>query len=257
MRKLWNNLKAAFAMFSGIPVPAADWSEENTRLMLCFFPCVGMVTGAVCIGLAWFGRKTGMEPVFCGALLTLAPAAITGGIHLDGLLDTADALGSWQEKDRRLEILKDSHTGAFAVISACCCFTLQTGAFSQLYRHPKGMLLAGLTFVLSRSYSGLGVIILPKASAEGTAARLARTSGTGIVRRVLTGCILMVSGTQFLLSPFMGTAAALTALLVFLWYRRKSIVYFGGITGDLSGCFLCVCEMLVTAVLALCTLVPL
>ena len=134
------------------------------RWMLCFFPWIGLIIGAACIGTARAGCLLKMEPVFCGALLTLIPVAVTGGIHLDGLLDTADALGSWQEKERRLEILKDTHTGAFAVIRACCWFTLQLGAFSQLFKDAEGMLLAGLVFILSRSYSGLGVVTLPKAS---------------------------------------------------------------------------------------------
>ena len=151
MKKLWNNMKAAFAMFSRIPVPAVDWSPQNMQLMLCFFPWIGIVIGAACCGIAWAGRRIAMEPVFTGALLTLVPVVITGGIHLDGLLDTADALASWQERERRLEILKDSHTGAFAVIRAGCFFTLQLGAFTQLQGDPKGMLLAGLTFILSRS----------------------------------------------------------------------------------------------------------
>ena len=49
--------------------------------------------------------------------MVVAPIIITGGIHMDGFLDTQDALGSYQPRERRLEILKDSHAGAFAIIS--------------------------------------------------------------------------------------------------------------------------------------------
>jgi len=253
MKRLLNNIKAAFAMFSRIPVPGADWSEDNLRLMLCFFPWIGIVIGAVCIAAAWAGRRAGLEPVFCGAILTLVPVVITGGIHLDGLLDTADALNSCQEKEQRLRILKDPHTGAFAIIHAGCYFVLQLGAFSQLSSHSKGMLLAGLTFILSRSWSGMGVLTLPKASSEGTAARFSRESSTGVVRMVLTVYIIILSAAMSGLAPVMGTAGWLTALLVYIWYRRKALLYFGGTTGDLSGYFLCTCEMMVTAVLAVCT----
>ena len=62
----------------------------------------------------------------------LIPVAVTGGIQLDGLLDTADALSSYQPRERKLEILKDSNAGAFAVITACCYFLAAFGIFSEL-----------------------------------------------------------------------------------------------------------------------------
>ena len=65
-----------------------------------------------------------MEPFFLAVILTVIPVFVTGGIHVDGLLDTSDALSSWQERTRRLEILKDSHAGAFAIITA---FILSSG----------------------------------------------------------------------------------------------------------------------------------
>ena len=65
-------------------------------------------------------------------MAVLIPVLVTGGIHLDGLLDTADALSSWQTRERRLEILKDSHAGAFAII-VCCGYFL---AASESGRRP-------------------------------------------------------------------------------------------------------------------------
>jgi len=64
-------------------------------------------------------------------VLTLIPVVITGGIHLDGLLDTADALSSYQPRERRLEILKDSHAGAFAIIVCCMYFLAYFGFASE------------------------------------------------------------------------------------------------------------------------------
>lgn len=55
------------------------------------------------------------------------PGSVTGGIHLDGLLDTADALSSYKTKEEKLEILKDSHAGAFAIIIGICWFVLVSG----------------------------------------------------------------------------------------------------------------------------------
>ena len=66
---------------------------------------------------------------------------VTGGVHVDGLLDTSDALSSWQERERRLEILKDSHAGAFAVITACAFFLIWYGAYSQLWTDRRALLI--------------------------------------------------------------------------------------------------------------------
>ena len=105
-------IAVAFAMFSAIPVPQFEWNEKNMRYAMCAFPLIGVVIGA-----AW---------CVCGALplpglakaagFALIPVWITGGIHLDGYADTCDALSSYGDREKKLEILKDPHCGAFAVI---------------------------------------------------------------------------------------------------------------------------------------------
>ena len=108
MKSLWNNFKVAFAMFSKIPMPRADWTKENMKYMFCFFPFIGTVIGGLTMLVAYLGLRFGYQPGFVTAVLVLVPVFVTGGIHVDGLLDTSDALSSWQERSRRLEILKDS-----------------------------------------------------------------------------------------------------------------------------------------------------
>ena len=129
MKSLWNNFKVAFAMFSKIPMPRADWTKENMKYMFCFFPFIGTVIGILTMAVAWLGLRFGYEPGFVTVVLVLIPVLVTGGIHVDGLLDTSDALSSWQERSRRLEILKDSHAGAFAVITAAVYFVTWYGAY--------------------------------------------------------------------------------------------------------------------------------
>ena len=171
MKSLWNSFKAAFAMFSKIPMPMVDWKKENIKYMMCFFPFVGTAIGI----LTWLaggilGVHAALEPFFLAVILTVIPVFITGGIHVDGLLDTSDALSSWQERTRRLEILKDSHAGAFAIITACVYFILWLGAWDQLLGNYNGICIMSLGFMMSRCLSGIGVIIFPKARTDGTVA---------------------------------------------------------------------------------------
>ena len=151
MKSLWNSFKAAFAMFSKIPMPMVDWKKENIKYMMCFFPFVGTAIGI----LTWFaggalGVHVALEPFFLAVILTVIPVFVTGGIHVDGLLDTSDALSSWQERTRRLEILKDSHAGAFAIITACVYFILWLGAWDQLLGNYNGICIMSLGFMMSR-----------------------------------------------------------------------------------------------------------
>ena len=60
------------------------------------------------------------------------PVIITGGIHLDGFVDTMDAINSYQPIERKLEILKDSHIGAFALISCVTYFIISFGLWSEI-----------------------------------------------------------------------------------------------------------------------------
>ena len=173
MKSLWNNFKVAFAMFSKIPMPRADWTKENMKYMFCFFPFIGTVIGGLTMLVAYLGLRFGYQPGFVTAVLVLVPVFVTGGIHVDGLLDTSDALSSWQERSRRLEILKDSHAGAFAVITAAVYFIAWYGAYSQLFNGAENMRVIGilsLGFMVSRCLSGIGVITFPKAKADGTVA---------------------------------------------------------------------------------------
>ena len=126
-------IAVAFAMFSAIPVPQFDWNEKNMRYAMCAFPLIGAVCGAL-----WY---------LCGALplpalvraggFCLIPVWVTGGIHLDGYADTCDALSSYGDRTKKLEILKDPHCGAFAVIRLCSYF-LATFALAPACSSPPG-----------------------------------------------------------------------------------------------------------------------
>ena len=233
MKSLWNNFKVAFAMFSKIPMPRADWTKGNMKYMFCFFPFIGTVIG--------------------GLTMLVVPVFVTGGIHVDGLLDTSDALSSWQERSRRLEILKDSHAGAFAVITAAVYFIAWYGAYSQLFNSAENMRAIGilsLGFMVSRCLSGIGVITFPKAKADGTVAEFSRNSSDVLSRNVLIVYLVLLAAGMILIRPVWGSLAFVGALLIFWYYHHIAMKYFGGTTGDISGFFLCICEVGMALILA-------
>lgn len=118
-----------FLCTARFPCHKVNGQMKICRLLCDFFPWVGAVIGLASWGVyqagGWLADRQetlssgipGSSNLFLTILLVLIPIFITGGIHLDGFLDTQDALSSYQPMERRLEILKDSHAGAFAIIS--------------------------------------------------------------------------------------------------------------------------------------------
>lgn len=252
MKSLWNSFKIAFSMFSKIPMPQAEWTEENMKYMLCFFPFIGTAIGIVLLAAEWLGRYLGFGNAFMAMILVLVPVIITGGIHIDGLLDTSDALSSWRDREKRLEILKDSHAGAFAVITACVYFLVLFGTMMQITEvdNQTAIYLLACTYMVSRCFSGIGVITLPKANASGTVAEFSRKAEDKRVCNTLLIYLVILAAVMIWIQPVWGFSMFVTALLVFLFYRHKAMKYFGGTTGDLSGYFLCLCELWMILVLA-------
>lgn len=243
IKKLLNNMQTAFAMFSRLPMPQVEWEPENMRFMLCFFPFVGAVICAASLLLAFFGNRLGLQRSFLSALLVLLPVVITGGIHLDGFLDTMDALSSWKGRAEKRRILKDPHTGAFAVISACSVFLVWYGAYTQLLSDWEALQTVSLTFILSRALSGWAVITFPKTSEKGTAAQFSETADARIVRRVLLVMAFLTMAAMAIVRPLYGFTAAGCSLVLLLIYYRTAVIDFDGTNGDLAGWFLCLCEV--------------
>lgn len=254
---LWYSLLIALSMYSKIPVPTVEWTKPRMKYAMCFFPAVGAVCGAALLLWFDFARRRGLGGGAAGLLGTCIPVLITGGIHMDGFLDTLDARSSYGNREKRLEILKDPHTGAFAIIGACVYFLLYAGCLIQLFEAGsgeegrKGIAAFCLIFPLERALSGLSVICFPCAKDSGLAHMFSDSAAKRITGFVLLVWIGGISGLLLDIDWKTGLLLLAAGLGVFLYYRRMSKREFGGITGDLAGWFLQVFELVLLAVLAL------
>ena len=236
-------IAVAFAMFSALPVPQFEWNEKNMRYAMCAFPLIGLVCG----GLWCLCGVLPLPGLARAAAFCLVPVAVTGGIHLDGYADTSDALSSYGDREKKLEILKDSHCGAFAVIRLCCYFVAYFGLCGSVRFTPRAGLCWTLALVLERGLSGLAVAAFPMAKNTGLAHTFATAADRTTVRRVLMVLAALLSAALLALG---GWALVLAALLVFARYHVVSNKQFGGITGDLAGWFLQRAELWMLAALA-------
>lgn len=238
----------AFSMFSKIPVPNVKWEESNIKYVFCFFPFIGLVIGL--IEFVWFSvaQHFGLNNFMFGAVAALIPVAITGGIHIDGFMDTSDALGSYRDREKMLEILEDSHVGAFAVISTVIYFLLFFGAMTCI-SYKWQALMCAVVFFLSRSAAVC--IIMGADTSKNTGLLYTFKSGAS---KVVTGLFSIVFifisvGALEVLNIGLGIITAIAVLLTSVYFSLYIMKKFGGISGDLAGWFISVSELV--AVLAI------
>ena len=239
--KLLKSMIIAFSIYSKIPVPQFAWEEEDMEYMMCFFPWIGGV-----IGLVFYGWLALCEKVQIGALCRACVAAaipliISGGFHVDGYMDMMDAFHSYQNREKKLEILKDSHIGAFAAIMLMLYYLIDLAALSEVVTGKAAFAVAAV-FFLARCLSGIGVVTLKSAKKEGLLYTFASGAQKKRVRLALyaqlTGCIVLMVAV----SGIYGIVAAVTGVLCFFYFKWKSYRELGGITGDTAGWFVTVCE---------------
>ena len=231
----------AFSMYSRIPMPQFAWKDEDMKYMLCFFPWVGAVTGGLLWLWSFLCRKYGIGSLGYTLIGGAIPLLVTGGIHVDGFMDTMDAFHSYQPKEKKLEILKDAHIGAFSVIMLALYGMLYLGAFSEI-SDPVLLRIVCMGFFLSRCLSGIGVVSFPSAKKDGLLYLFASNAQKRIVRGSLYLQLAVCIGLMLWQEPLAGGSITVAALCVFGYYYFRSKKELGGVTGDTAGYFVVLCE---------------
>lgn len=205
------------------------------KYALCFFPLIGVVIGALQLLWAAFSWRYRLAPGLYAAVAVAVPLLVTGGIHVDGFVDTCDAAASHAPPEKRREILKDPHVGAFGAIFCAVMFLMQFGLWQQVYAKPDAIALIALGYVASRALNGLSIAVFPCSGQSG----LVHLFKSGANRRAAAGACAVAAiaclAACAVLSPVWGTAAIVFAAGYFLWHYRFCMHGFGGNSGDLAG----------------------
>lgn len=231
------------SMFCAVPFPGNLWNEEARDKMLLFLPVVGLEMGVLWAVLGWLIRLMSLPTSIGSFLLCAYPFLITGFIHLDGFLDVMDAVKSYRSLERRREILKDSHVGAFAVIGCCL---LMLGQFAACMALTDGYGCLVLLPVVSRCCSVLAVDILKPMTTS-------QYSGLNAPGKDIAVLLLMLLGTLLAGFLFFGRFgfALLGAAGVHLLCVRRAYRSLEGMNGDISGYAICFSEFAGILLLAL------
>ena len=231
----------ALSTYSVVPVPQFEWNERNMKYSICFFPFVGLICAGALALWYLFCLKFAVGSILFAALAACVGLLVSGGIHMDGFMDTVDALASHRPREHKLEILKDSNCGAFAVIYCVLYMLISFGIFTELYERQLVWALCPI-YVLSRAMSGLGALNIPSARRSGMLGSY--TQNTKRLRGSIALALwLVLAAGAMLCLDVAGLACLVIAVLWLLCYWRLVMKQFGGVTGDTAGFFLQLCEL--------------
>ena len=244
------SLCAAFSMFSTLPVPQVPWEREKIRYMLVCLPLVGIVIGCAQVLWLYVGRKLLFLRPLMDVVLTLIPILLTGGIHLDGFMDTVDALKSHASPERKRAILKDPHIGSFAAIGLAAYLLAYYGFCSCLVLFGRRYLLLFLISVMSRSLSAVSGTLLPVRPGEGTLNTFHQAADK-TMSALAVGWVTLSAVTMVAVWPLVGGVMAIGAIVTLLLVRHMAMKEFEGMSGDIAGFQLQVSELVMLALYVL------
>lgn len=244
-----DRLGGAILFYSALPWPPT-WPVRFDRIAR-WIPCVGMVLAGVLMALGSVLAVLGVKPVLLSGILTIAWIGLTGGLHLDGVADSADGLAT-TDRQRRLAVMQDSQTGAYGVMAIAAVLLLKTVALISFADAPVRYWALGMALMWGRWGQLTAIAAYP----------YLRATGKGLIHKTsiqfpqdwLWGTALALLGSGLTgyglgIAPWQLLAGTISAMAIAVgvgyWLARK----FGGHTGDTYGATVEWSEALILAVL--------
>lgn len=226
--------RLAFSWLSVLPVRGPEEVDRSgAARAIALAPLVGVTLGTVATAVAWLLSRLGVGSTLTALLAVGALAVATRGMHLDGLADTADGLGSYGPPERARAIMKGGDVGPFGVAAIVFAIAVQTHAFAALVTEERWLALA-LAVTLGRVAVVLACHGASPAAGTGFGALVARTQPrrTGAIwtLAVAAGAIFAVPDR-----PWLGPVVTLVALAAALLLVRHCVRRFEGLSGDVLG----------------------
>ncbi|GGJ59890.1 adenosylcobinamide-GDP ribazoletransferase [Anoxybacillus voinovskiensis] len=232
----WRGLCLALQFLTVFPLrKEVPWEAKTARWSVRMFPVVGLVVGSVQALVYWLFLQTSVSPLFLALFLLFLAIFLSGGLHADGWMDVSDAFFSYRDKERRLEIMKDSRVGAFAVLSLVFLLSFRFVFLYETIGHVAPLIFIVIPF-FSRSFMALLLSYGKLAKPNGMAAAFRKHVTKSETRFIL---LLLSIGTIVVGATYPVETAALTLGAIFSWRSAQSFYdrQFGGITGDMLGAF--------------------
>lgn len=225
-----NSFLLALQFLTIVPLKIKEVSGKKIADAIIYFPFVGLLIGLALSGINALLSVLNFSPLAANIILVVALAGITGGMHLDGLSDTADAFLSGRPKDEMLAIMRDPHIGVMGVLSIISIMLLKIGLLTAAAQPLKTTALL-LACVLSRWSSVLAMFLFPYARKDGKA----KVFIQGMDLRIFAFSLFTVFIFAFTIWRSKGLFALLIAAGCAYLGGGFSHRKIGGITGDTLG----------------------
>lgn len=213
-----------------LPMPLRGSPRPASALP--YFPLVGLLLGGlVMLGMKLVSLSGGHTYLAAGAVGLALSVLLTRGLHMDGLADVADALGSGPDRARRLAVMKDPHVGSFGVLALSVAGLLKFAALATLAssQFPASLILA---FVNARYLQVQLAFALPYARSDGGTAR-EFVEGANFLHLLICGALAL--GLGLVASGRQGASLFLLVVLLGMFFKEWMRRNFNGVTGDLLG----------------------
>ncbi|MYW66151.1 adenosylcobinamide-GDP ribazoletransferase [Streptomyces sp. SID8379] len=230
---LADGIRFAFGTLTVLPVRVPRWDREAARAGMLCAPLAGLVVGVCAAALGGALSFLGAGAFLCAVASVAVPAALTRGLHLDGLADVADGLGSGKPAQDALRIMKQSDIGPFGVVTLVLSLLAQVAVLAQLYgeswvRGAVATVLCAVTARLALTFaSRVGV---PAARPEGLGAAVAETVPRAA--SLILGAVVVAAAAGLSLQ---GAPAVVLGCGAGELMLRRCVARFGGVTGDVFG----------------------
>lgn len=221
----------AWGMFLAVPCPYKKWDEKALDKMLVFLPVIGLIVGGIWALAAYLSSLILGYPRagIIAAILMAVPWIVTGFIHLDGFMDVCDAVLSRRDLETRQRILKDPHTGSFAVISLGLLIVFSIMVLGSWWYNAAKLIPLALIPAATRACAGIAVLgLTPMSTSQYSRERDKRLIIPLAVMLAAAAAVPLVLYGLGGLAP----AAAAAGYWLFCLYGKKQL---GGMNGDISG----------------------
>lgn len=233
MKDAGYGLLLAIQFLTRLPVPVrCPWNAATSRWAVRSYPLVGLLMGAILALAGYLLEDWLTTPLRALALLSLW-VALSGGLHLDGLMDVADALGSNAPLERRWAIMKDPHVGSFGILALVFLLLWKAALLMALLETDHGLAVLVMIPALGRLAAVALLVLVPAARPEG----MAWAWKQHLTRRDLALSLWPLPLYLWLsLEDLLVFAALATCLSIFLLlYGLGMVRAFKGINGDMLG----------------------
>ncbi|WP_328503496.1 adenosylcobinamide-GDP ribazoletransferase [Streptomyces sp. NBC_00457] len=236
-----HGLRFAFGTLTVLPVKVVRWDREAARGGMVCAPLAGVVVGGAAAGVGLLLVVLGAAPLLAAVATVAVPAVLTRGLHLDGLADTADGLGSGKPAEDALRIMKQSDIGPFGVITLVFVLLAQVAALTEAYdgSWARGAFAAVVSATVGRlALTTAARAGVPAARPEGLGAAVAGVvpvRGAVLVALAVTGVVAGAGAAFGAYGLVQAGAAVALALCAAELLLRHCVRRFGGVTGDVFG----------------------